>query len=188
MVAEMHESHSRFDQGSVLSKGRFRWAGLLFKHVLTGNGRSLGCAGCVRENEHPCESLRIEMNRNNWGESAVPYSVPRLDQTSSQSVVIGQGGKSPTLAREMGVIAVHLKPSLLPDGELIIRWSQVQILAGPPTFSISRCFNQLDRPLCALSSNSRTFENKTSETRSTARRCESGMTWEYVLSVVPRSE
>ena len=93
------------------------------------------------------------------------------------------------LAREIDVVAVHLKLSLWPDAELIIRWSPVQILAGPPTFfGSSDFFNQLNRPPFALSSNLSTFENKTSETHSTARRCESGITCEYVLRVVPRSE
>jgi hypothetical protein len=60
-------------------------------------------------------------------------------------VVVVEGCELLVLVREIDVVAVHLKLSLWPDGELIIRWSQVQILAGPPFL-----FNQLDCPFSWL--------------------------------------
>ena len=100
----------------------------------------------------------------------------------------GSASKFHSLAQRINVIADHRS---LVSGARFRTHNPLVPGSNPggPTnaHSVLRFFNQLSRPLFAPSSNLSTFDNKTSETRSTAR-CESGITCEYVVRVVPRSE
>jgi hypothetical protein len=64
------------------------------------------------------------------GKNAVPNFVPHLNRKTSQTAVKGRVQGSALLTREISMITRHHTQSSSPFSELIIRWFQIQILAG----------------------------------------------------------
>ena len=124
------------------------------------------------------------------GRVAVPYFVPHLDQFRSPVVVNRRCAKSAVLARKIDAIANHRAQSQLSLDGLLISGLEVRVLRGSPLIlRKQKQHNQLTLPDSFESGlKLGTSGNKTPATRSTARRCESGIACMYVLSVVSRSE
>jgi hypothetical protein len=78
------------------------------------------------------KSSGTRTRRHRQGIYPLQKTVPNFVATLSRNRSNSEGQESPLVVREINTILDCRTRSSVPFSELIIRWSQVQILAGPP--------------------------------------------------------